>query len=93
MARTYVHIPFRVKMRMPHFRHAFTEIHDHRFGPCDLTEPRPFDRRHRCYTEFVCTGHNIHCGCKMCTGQVWRKQERRRERYAGRRECRDSSTS
>lgn len=31
------------------------------------------------------------CGCRMCTGHHWRKAERRRERYAGRRECRVSS--
>lgn len=32
---------------------------------------------------------NIGCGCRPCTSYDWRKQQRRRERYAGRREARN----
>lgn len=32
---------------------------------------------------------NLGCGCRMCTGHYWRKARNRRERYAGRRECRN----
>ncbi len=31
---------------------------------------------------------NLFCGCRLCSGHYWRRAERRRERYEGRRECR-----
>lgn len=36
--------------------------------------------------------YNI-CGCPMCTQRVWYAQERRRARYAGRREARRAYTA
>ena len=67
----------------------------HRPWPVQLADPH---NRHLLYRygtfqgEVLLTSYrNLGCGCRMCTGHHERKADRRRERYAGRRECRDSS--
>lgn len=59
---------------------------------CDLP-PAPGPDREWGSCHWTETAHFIHtvryCGCPMCTGQDWRRQERRKERYEGRRQARD----
>jgi hypothetical protein len=87
MSRTWVHQPYHVKAYSPQWRHAFRELHDHRFGPCDLSEHDPrFWHSTRCRIDWVWIGRNIHCGCKTCTGGHYAKQERRRQRYGWKRD-------
>jgi hypothetical protein len=88
MSRTDVHRPPLVQERDPYNRRLFVEVHDHEGGVCT------FDRyqaegwfRGCCHLRYR-GGANIYCGCRMCTGHYWRKARNRRERYAGRRECR-----
>lgn len=61
---------------------------------CDLP-PDPTkdtERRTNCYwthtAEWAANGQAF-CGCPMCTSQDWRREERRRERYEGKRQARD----
>lgn len=70
------------------------EYHDHRDGTCDLPEvPQVWRRgtgmpRTACHwwpsTEFYCDRANT-CGCPLCTMQLQRKAERRRDRRSARR--------
>lgn len=81
MSRTDVHMPYWVKQTDPGWRHAFTEDHDHGRGACDLEHQNPHDwQATRCHIGDRYTGRNIHCGCRMCTGQFERKQDSRRAR-------------
>ena|GEM_PF-5131252 len=87
MSRTDVHVPDRVKARDPGWRHHYRELHDHRTGPCDLAAFLAADRwvRTRCSVGPGVPGRNVFCGCDLCTGRVWRRVDRRRERAAVRR--------
>jgi hypothetical protein len=86
MSRTDVHRPAWVKDRDPHER-GFVAHHNHATGPCDLADYLAAKgwTRTRCYPIYT-GGRNIYCGCAACTGQDWRRQERRRDRYGWRRE-------
>lgn len=71
------------------------EIHNHLKGFCDLParDPKAVEKQHNeimqseektfgtsCYYSFSYKGSS-YCGCKMCTGQDWRKEERRAKRH------------
>ncbi len=51
----------------------------------DLTDPAAHE-----YESYW--GKNI-CGCKLCTGQYWNKEERRRERHGKRRDIEERNES
>ncbi len=82
MSRTYVHEPYHVKVFAPMWRSHFREAHRHDEGPCDLDQfdPRAPWSATRCHIDLALLGRNIHCGCRMCTGQFSRRLSRRRER-------------
>jgi hypothetical protein len=74
--------------------HSPREIHQHENGICDLPETPlgmrdlrwlsdqcHWDDFHLTYGGSCCTG----CGCAMCTGQLWHRAERRRDRHRARR--------
>lgn len=82
MSRTDVHTPHWVKLLDPGWRRNFTESHDHRTGVCDLAEflaSREWIRTN-CSIDLAVIDGNVHCGCRLCTGQTGRKRARRRER-------------
>lgn len=71
------------------------EYHNHVKGYCDLPprDPKAIEEQHNeivqnddrsfrqsCHYDFAYKGSNM-CGCKMCTGQDWRKEERRAKRH------------
>lgn len=71
------------------------EYHNHVKGYCDLPprDPKAVEEQHdeiihseemtfgkACHYGFAYKGSNM-CGCKMCTGQDWRKEERRAKRH------------
>lgn len=90
MARTDVHRPLRALLRDPTISGWFTEHHDHRTGSCDLGDFTPNNFRRigdptRCYRWFGPGAPNL-CGCRMCTGQDWRRVDRRRKRHRARTE-------
>ncbi len=50
---------------------------------CDLDEylaARGWART-ACHIRMINAGRNVGCGCRMCTGQTWRKFGNRTERY------------
>lgn len=76
------------------------EIHDHRYGECDLPPRHEWERmlkevhqphilfdKHRCVWDLSNEYYikNPPCGCVMCTGYYDRKEERRDERRVGKR--------
>lgn len=81
MSRTDVHRPAWVKERDPAMRSQFRAHHNHATGPCDLDAHMAAKgwTRTRCYPTYI-GGRNIYCGCKMCTGQPWRKLAHRKDR-------------
>ncbi len=90
MSRTDVHTPFRVKVLDPEWRPFFRESHRHETGPCDLHQFDPMDwPATRCHIDWVASNRNIHCGCRLCTGQAGRRLGRRRDRTRLRAELRD----
>ncbi len=72
MSRTFVHTPYRVKMRQRRWRHHFTEVHRHTTGPCDLDAYLASDVwiRTRCYVDPVWLGRQVFCGCDGCSGYL-----------------------
>lgn len=84
MSRTDVHTPYWVKMRDPGWRANFQEHHDHRDGVCDLADflAAAHWTRTRCRIELALVDGNVHCGCRLCTGQAGRKHGRRQQRTA-----------
>jgi hypothetical protein len=93
MSRTDKTKPLRVR----HAEHGPRPLHDHRFGPCDLPSS-PLERSDgtRCRWEHpaahLLTGGGCCAGCKVRSHirerQQWKKEDKRRERYAGRRASR-----
>jgi len=83
MSRTDKQSPYWVKLLDPAWRHVFYEVHNHEKKPCNITEVDYRGRidYNRCYLNSKSIGKNIHCGCKMCSGQDGRRQERRGERH------------
>ena len=83
MSRTDVHAPYRVKMKDPGWRALFVEEHDHSQGECDLAKflAAKYWIGTQCSMNFLWDGHNIHCGCGMCTNHIGRQLGRRRERH------------
>jgi hypothetical protein len=95
MSRTDLHAPYWVKERDPAWRRVFVPAHRHvvcehydeeaghwllrREVPCDLAEFLAGTRTTRCRMMYV-GGRNICCGCRLYTGQMWRKQDRRSAR-------------
>jgi hypothetical protein len=83
MSRTDVHTPYRVKLRDRGWAQHFVDEHRHEHGTCSLAEflaDRDLTYWQGCYRNFVSTGTNVHCGCRMCTNQVGRRHARRAER-------------
>ena len=84
MSRTDKTRPFWVRATDDHG--CAEACHDHRSGPCDLpplgrwrrTVASGADRARRCRWEPA--WWKITCGCPMCTGQIWRRPDNRRER-------------
>lgn len=83
MSRTDVHVPYRVKRLQPEWRVFFVEYHDHTIHPCNFSAENEVSTD--CHLGAANRGKNIYCGCSMCTGQVWRKQSRRADRYRAKR--------
>jgi hypothetical protein len=46
MSRSAKHTPWRKRQHIPE---GFLPIHDHRFGPCDISERPPSDATNRCH--------------------------------------------
>jgi hypothetical protein len=103
MSRTNAHRPYRA--RFTRSRHP-RERHDHRHGACDLPSVETWrqllnqQRRHwllrdryRCSWELPPDELETLCGCALCTRQVERRQQRRRDRRAAARHLRDAVTS
>ena len=89
MSRTIAHQPPRVRLGDPALRIA---THDHRNGTCDLPDPGGrTSGRTRCYWELDFRAAGPTCGCAMCTDQVWRRAERRRDRHRTREQLRAGS--
>src|SRR5258707_311042 len=95
MSRTDVHTPYWVKLRDQAWRSNFTESHDHSTGVCDLEQflaSREWIRTN-CRVDLALVDGNVHCGCRLCTGQAGRKQARRRERAELRVQLRTAATT
>ncbi len=89
MSRTWVHTPYKFKLRQYRWRHLFVEDHDHRKGVCDIDRFDPeYWSKTWCVIREVSDGTNPHCGCRLCTGHVEGrariKSERRRQRMNNR---------
>lgn len=91
VSRTDVHRPGWVKEQDPTLRHLFAEDHNHTNGGCDLAarqaEPLLPWGATSCHMRYV-GWRNIYCGCRLCTGHHWRKQQHSRERAASRQDAR-----
>lgn len=89
MSRTDKTKPFWVKLA--HGDLCAIEQHDHTDGRCDLppiTDATAFVYgTTQCRRDFQYTGTNT-CCCPLCRG-TWLHQERRKQRHAARRECRN----
>lgn len=78
--------------------HTCVPVHLHEDGVCDLPENPVLDeisyfRADRCYWTYgpdFYYGRDKGCGCASCTGQVWRRRERRAHRHVAARLCRDA---
>lgn len=72
MSRTFVHTPYRVKMRQWHWRDHFTEVHRHNGHPCDLDRflTAGVAGRTRCYIQPVWLGRQVFCSCDGCSGHL-----------------------
>lgn len=99
MSRTDAHRPWPVQLRDPDVRRRCLPSHLHwiredpytvnrirhyhvvRTAPCDLWTAGGLGR-----CRWFPTWNT--CGCPMCTGRNEVRAQRRRDRYAGRRECR-----
>ena len=80
MSRTDVHTPYWVKKLQPEWRPYFVEHHDHADRPCNFDVKN--DNWHKdCFLTDLYLGRNIHCGCPLCTGSIWRRMGRRQERH------------
>lgn len=90
MSRTYAHRPLWSRFGDPS---VWIEVHDHRFGPCDLLPlaqwaARPCDHwgglhaDRSCSWEIDLNAVPRPCGCALCTGRHERRAERRAERHA-----------
>lgn len=70
--------------------------HDHRTGGCDLPpDPgrgwRPGARCRWVETGLLIFGRDAGCGCPMCTGRDFRREQRRRDRHVARRDARSAA--
>jgi hypothetical protein len=100
MARTHAHRSYTTRLIGSS---APLEHHDHRHGECDLVpfaqwrqllrrEPlHRLNRTRRCVWELSVAEQQGMCGCELCTRQFDRRQHRRRERQAGRRQARSGT--
>lgn len=100
MSKTFKTRPIDVQMFGKNPTLKSEPIHDHRDGrECDLPEPdytshvnhggsNPPVRN--CYWTFQYNGKNLTCGCPMCTRQVERKEDRRRDRHAAKTSLREA---
>jgi len=84
MSRTDVHTPNWVKKLQPEWRAFFVEHHDHSDRECNFS-PNNDNWKNECLLGERGYGRNIHCGCKMCTGQIQRRKDRRSERQRAKR--------
>lgn len=96
MSRTDKTRPVTVRMLDSHDNKiGIHEYHNHVKGFCDLPprDPKAIEGQHdeimhnpeltfgqTCHYDFSYKGSNM-CGCKLCTGQAWRKEERRAKRH------------
>lgn len=87
MSRTLVHRPPRTWFDLPS---CCVPEHDHSEGPCDLptlSEWRSWaghgegDPPWRCGWELLRERLPRLCGCGMCTGSHWHREDRRRDRH------------
>ncbi len=93
VSRTDKTKPWRVRVA----EHRTWAEHHHEDGICDLPPsprdlPEPWDGVRHCRwmdwniaNSDVCCGG---CGCRMCTGYYWRREDRRFRRHEARREIR-----
>lgn len=96
MSKTDKTRPWRVRATDSPLR-TCVPVHDHRDGVCDLPED-PIDglsffQPDQCYWTYGLDfyyGRDKGCGCAMCTGQVWRRRERRATRHAAALVCREA---
>jgi hypothetical protein len=83
MSRTDVHTPMWAKKLQPEWRDFFVEWHVHTQHPCNF-DVRNEDYRD-CLLGMSSRRRNIHCGCAMCSGQIYRRLSRRANRYNAKR--------
>jgi hypothetical protein len=89
VSRTDIHRPINVQMQDPTIRHWWKDFHDHTDGVCDLedylrrgwTGPGP-----HCTREPWCPP--CLCGCNGCTGRLYVRARRRKERREWRKDQR-----
>ena len=79
MSKTHKTAPFWVQLNNPERTGiSVEEVHDHRFGECDLPEFPGKDHiniRGYCMYSWNYNGKNAFCGCNMCTEHLWRKRQ------------------
>jgi hypothetical protein len=85
MSKTRKTAPGHVRLRQAHLT---KEVHDHRYGPCDLARNHPvvsfFERDARCYlgpSQEFWYGRDAGCPCWMCHDSYGNKVSRRRRRH------------
>ena len=83
MSRTDKQAPYWVKKTQPEWRAFFVEWHDHTQHPCNFN-PKNEDSRD-CHMAMANRGKNIHCGCIMCSDQIYRRLSRRADRHEAKR--------
>lgn len=87
MSRTLAHRPWRAWFDDPS---NCVPVHDHRDGPCDLPTLADWFRwvNHgdgeqpwRCGWDLRWERLPLLCGCRMCSGYYWNREDRRSDRH------------
>lgn len=87
MSRTLAHRPWRARFGDPS---NCVPVHDHRDGPCDLPTLADWhdwvnhcdgEQPWRCEWDLRWEGSPLLCGCRMCSGYYWNREDRRRDRH------------
>lgn len=89
MSHTYKTNPYLVKLSNPEkHRVILKEVHDHRFGECNLPE-NPLNQTswRGCYYTWSWNGRNSFCGCHLCTDYEYRIIHNRSERRKSKSRC------